>query len=193
MYGMVAFEFDPNKAAANVAKHGVSFELAQAVWDDPLHVIVPDRMLDGERRYHAIGTVGHVVVLVVVHMYPNGEDEDRVRIIGARRAPGTRGSDMKKMQLSEALQSEADRLADLSDASIDTSDIPEASAAAWRNAVRPGLYRPVKQPVTLRLDADVVAWFKDHAAGSGYQTAINDVLRRHVAAADRDSRSATGR
>ena len=83
---MVIFEFDPAKAAANVAKHGVSFELAQTVWDDPLHLIVPDRVADGERRYHAIGLVGHVVLLVVVHMYPGGEDEDRVRIIGARRA-----------------------------------------------------------------------------------------------------------
>jgi len=83
---MVTFEFDPAKAAANVAKHGVSFELAQTVWDDPLHLIVPDRVADGERRYHAIGLVGHVVLLVVVHMYPGSEDEDRVRIIGARRA-----------------------------------------------------------------------------------------------------------
>jgi uncharacterized DUF497 family protein len=83
---MVIFEFDPAKAAANVAKHGVSFELAQTVWDDPLHLIVPDRVADGERRYHAIGLVGHVVLLVVVHMYPGSEDEDRVRIIGARRA-----------------------------------------------------------------------------------------------------------
>jgi len=83
---MVTFEFDPAKAAANVAKHGVSFELAQTVWEDPLHLIVPDRVADGERRYHAIGLVGHVVLLVVVHMYPGGEDEDRVRIIGARRA-----------------------------------------------------------------------------------------------------------
>jgi len=83
---MTVFEFDPAKAAANVAKHGVSFALAQAVWDDPLHVIVPDRVADGEHRYHAIGMVGHVVLLVVVHMYPDGEDVDRVRIIGARRA-----------------------------------------------------------------------------------------------------------
>jgi len=39
-----------------------------------------------------------------------------------------------------------------------------------------GLYRPVKRPVTLRLDADVVAWFK--ADGRGYQTRINRVLRK---------------
>ena len=82
----MAFEWDREKAASNLVKHGVSFELAREVWSDPLHVIVPDRVTDGERRYHAIGMVGHVVLLVVVHMYPDGEDADRVRIIGARRA-----------------------------------------------------------------------------------------------------------
>jgi len=92
---------------------------------------------------------------------------------------------MKKMRLDPALQREAEQLAALADESIDTTDIPEASEAAWRDAVRPGLYRPVKQPVTLRLDADIVAWFKDHAAGVGYQTEINRVLRNHVASANR--------
>ena len=40
----MAFEWDDRKAASNLAKHGVSFELAKAVWDDPLHVIIPDRI-----------------------------------------------------------------------------------------------------------------------------------------------------
>ena len=83
---MTTFEFDPVKAASNVAKHGVSFQLAQAVWHDPLHIILTDRIVDGEQRYHAIGTVGDIVLLVVVHMYPLGESEEHVRIIGARRA-----------------------------------------------------------------------------------------------------------
>ncbi|MBI3485124.1 MAG: BrnA antitoxin family protein [Acidobacteria bacterium] len=39
-----------------------------------------------------------------------------------------------------------------------------------------GLYKPVKKPVTLRLDADVLAWFKRQ--GRGYQTRINRALRR---------------
>ena len=42
-------------------------------------------------------------------------------------------------------------------------------------------YRTVKQQITLRLDADVVAWFKSHAPGGrGYQTSINRALREHV-------------
>jgi len=39
-----------------------------------------------------------------------------------------------------------------------------------------GMYRPVKRPVTLRLDADVLAWFQ--RAGRGYQTRINRALRK---------------
>lgn len=56
------------------------------VWDDPLHVILPDRIIDGEQRWHAIGVVGLVTVLVAVHTYPLLKDESHIRIIGARRA-----------------------------------------------------------------------------------------------------------
>jgi uncharacterized protein (DUF4415 family) len=73
------------------------------------------------------------------------------------------------------------RLAALPDDQIDTADIPEAPAENWVHARRGLFYRPIKQPVTIRLDADVLAWFKEHAAGGGYQTEINRVLRRHVA------------
>ncbi len=61
----------------------------------------------------------------------------------------------------------------LPDDQIDTSDIPEATD--WKNAVRGKFYRPIKRPVTVRLDADVVAWLK--RPGKGYQTRINRLLR----------------
>lgn len=67
-------------------------------------------------------------------------------------------------------------LARLPDDAIDLSDIPEVRD--WRGARRGLFYRPVKQQLTLRLDADIVHWFKQQ--GSGYQTRINEVLRRHV-------------
>ncbi|MEG8058442.1 MAG: hypothetical protein EOO77_31600 [Oxalobacteraceae bacterium] len=88
---------------------------------------------------------------------------------------------MSKKALSPELQDQLDRLAALPDDQIDTIDIPEASAEAWQHARRPGLYRPIKKPVTLRLDADIVSWFKEHAHDRGYQTEINRVLRRYVA------------
>jgi len=69
------------------------------------------------------------------------------------------------------------RLAKMSDEDIDYSDIPPIGD--WSGAVRGGLYRPVKQQVTLRLDADVIAWFRQNE--TKYQTAINVALREHVA------------
>jgi uncharacterized protein (DUF4415 family) len=88
---------------------------------------------------------------------------------------------MSKKAFSPDEQEELRRLAAMPEDRIDTSDIPEAPEAAWSHARRPGLYRPVKKPVTLRLDADIVAWFKDHSRDRGYQTEINLVLRRYVA------------
>ncbi len=80
------FEWDDAKAAANLAKHGVSFELAQEVWDDPFFLLVPDRIEAGEQRWHAIGLVGAVATVLVVHVYPGPDDEERARIISARKA-----------------------------------------------------------------------------------------------------------
>ena len=70
-------------------------------------------------------------------------------------------------------------LAALRDAAIDTSDAPELPD--WSGAKRGLFYRPVKQQLTLRLDADVIAWFRKHTApGEGYQTRINRALREYV-------------
>ncbi len=61
---------------------------------------------------------------------------------------------------------------------IDTSDIPELPPGAWKNAVRGKWYRPLKQPVSIRLDADVLAWLKSQ--GNGYQTKVNIFLRERM-------------
>ena len=66
-------------------------------------------------------------------------------------------------KLTQAQQAEIQALAALPDEQIDTSDIPEITD--WSGAQRNLLYRPVKQQITLRLDADVVAWFKAHVPG----------------------------
>jgi uncharacterized protein (DUF4415 family) len=92
---------------------------------------------------------------------------------------------MSQKKLSAEQLDELSKLAALPDDQIDTSDIPEAPAENWIHVRRGELYRPLKQPVTIRLDADVLTWFKEHAANGGYQTEINRVLRRHVAAAEK--------
>jgi len=70
-------------------------------------------------------------------------------------------------------------LASLPDSAIDTSDAPELRD--WSGARRGLFYRPVKQQLTLRLDADVIAWFKSQRTSKeGYQTRINRALREYV-------------
>jgi uncharacterized protein (DUF4415 family) len=61
----------------------------------------------------------------------------------------------------------------MKDGQIDKSDVPEL--ADWSGAVVGRFYRPVKQPVTIRIDADVLAWLK--SKGKGYQTRINRLFR----------------
>ncbi len=85
-----------------------------------------------------------------------------------------------------AERAELDALEALPEDQIDTSDIPET--LDWSGAKRGLFYRPVKQQITLRLDADVVAWFKQQAPdGRGYQTDINRALRSHVEQAERQA------
>lgn len=75
------------------------------------------------------------------------------------------------------LQAQAERIAQLRDEDIDLGDMPEV--LDWSNAVRGKFYRPVKQQVTLRLDADIIDWFKRRKQGArGYQTEINAELRK---------------
>jgi uncharacterized protein (DUF4415 family) len=81
-------------------------------------------------------------------------------------------------ELTKTQQAELQQLASLSDADIDTSDIPELTAQQLATAQVGRFYKPVKQPVTMRLDADVLSWFKTNY--DKYQTQVNQVLREHM-------------
>jgi uncharacterized protein (DUF4415 family) len=59
------------------------------------------------------------------------------------------------------------------------------SDAAPRESARGAFYRPIKHPLSLRLDADVIAWFQRQ--GQGYQTRINSALREYIAARNKGS------
>ncbi len=92
-------------------------------------------------------------------------------------------------RLTAKQRAELRALAAIRDEQIDTSEIPEVRD--WSGAKRGVFYRPVKQQLTLRIDADVVAWFKGRAAkGRGYQTNINQALREHVERQARRRKSA---
>lgn len=77
----------------------------------------------------------------------------------------------------ESMKTDWDRVVRQKDEDIDTTDIPELGDDFFRKAQ---LHVPAKQAVTIRLDADVLAWFK--AQGSGYQTRINQLLRQYMQA-----------
>jgi uncharacterized protein (DUF4415 family) len=79
-----------------------------------------------------------------------------------------------------AQQAELAALAALADDQIDTREMPEVRD--WSDAQRSLLFRPMKQQLTLRIDADVLAWFKRQTPrGEGYQTRINRALREYMA------------
>ena len=86
-------------------------------------------------------------------------------------------------KLSPEAQAALDAVRDLSDEQINLADpdCPPTTEADWAGAVRGALFReakPFKQSLTVRLDADVLAWFR--AGGEGYQTRINAALREYM-------------
>ena len=78
------FDWDPEKARENYRKHGVLFDIAALAFDDPGFVMLTDRDVDGEERWHTIGMVGGVLLLLVVHTYWEEDEQEMVRIISAR-------------------------------------------------------------------------------------------------------------
>jgi uncharacterized protein (DUF4415 family) len=103
--------------------------------------------------------------------------------------------DSNKLEGDSRVKARVDRelaaLTGVEDEKIDLSDAPELPAAAWENAIHGmdawlktvrtgGLYKPMKQSVSMRLDADVVSWLKQR--GPGYQTRANQILREKMLA-----------
>jgi len=86
----------------------------------------------------------------------------------------------KQPKLTAKQERRIEALAKLPDDSIDFSDIPEMTEEDWKRPHWIGLHHyPGKKSVTIRLDSDVVKWFK--AQGKGWQTKMNWVLRLYFA------------
>jgi uncharacterized protein (DUF4415 family) len=82
-----------------------------------------------------------------------------------------KGEHMQRVKSTQADEIRA--LKRMKDREIDTTDIPPV--LDWSKAVVGKFYRPIKKPLTIRLDADVLFWLKGQ--GKGYQTRINTLLR----------------
>jgi len=78
--------WDQSKNRSNRVKHGVSFEVATLVFEDPFHLSIMDRIENGEERWQTLGMVGNVVVLLVAHTFAERDGEEVARIISARKA-----------------------------------------------------------------------------------------------------------
>lgn len=83
------FVWDNNKNLTNQVKHRVSFEIAQHVFDDPLHISRQDRIEDNEQRWQTIGVVHGLVLLLVAHTVTETDGRETIRIISARKADRT--------------------------------------------------------------------------------------------------------
>jgi uncharacterized protein (DUF4415 family) len=82
--------------------------------------------------------------------------------------------EVRKTPISRARLAE---IAAMPDGEIDFSDIPELTEKFWQNAVPNPFYKPVKKQVTLRIDADILAWLRQQGK-DGYQSRLNAVLRQ---------------
>ncbi len=82
----LTFEFDPAKAASNVKKHGVSFDEATTVFDDPLSsTLHDDQHSDDEDRLVTVGLSSRQRLLFILYT----ETDSRIRLIGARPVTAT--------------------------------------------------------------------------------------------------------
>lgn len=75
----------------------------------------------------------------------------------------------------ESICKELAALAAMPESDVDVSDIPATSAGDWQGAARGKFYRPIKQQLTVRIDADILEWLKSQ--GRGYQSHLNEILR----------------
>ena len=82
----MVFTWDEDKNRINKRKHGVSFEAAARVFEDPGAVSYVERVKDSEERWHTIALAGGIVVLLVVHTVEERNGEETIRIISARKA-----------------------------------------------------------------------------------------------------------
>jgi uncharacterized DUF497 family protein len=82
----MVFAWDEKKNRINRRKHGISFETAARTFEDPNVVSYPDRVVDREERWHAIGCAGGVAILLVVHTSEEQHGEEEIRIVSARKA-----------------------------------------------------------------------------------------------------------
>jgi uncharacterized DUF497 family protein len=153
------YEWDDGKNRKNFVKHGLNFEDAEQVMSGLCVTFEDDRFAYGEERFITLGLLaGHLVVIA------HAPRDEGTRIISRGK-----GINVNK----KSIKSDLARIDRMRDSDIDYSDIPQQDRKFLTKATT--AWPPEKKQLTIRLDADVLAWLKGH--GKGYQTRINRILR----------------
>lgn len=134
---------------------------------------------DDEERRETNGVAYGAMILFVAYASRDHEGEELIRLFRHGGRTPMREGTMKRIsriptKLSKKLEHELKALEGMSDDGIDYSDIPPRTD--WSGAVVGRFYRPIKKPLTVRIDADVLEWLR--SKGAGYQTRLNGILRR---------------
>jgi uncharacterized DUF497 family protein/uncharacterized protein (DUF4415 family) len=178
---------DKRKRLSNLEKHRVDFRDAYQVWGCPMIILEDKRWVYNEKRWTALGLLNKRVMNVVytkrlfnmiriisfrkgnqreVKQYENSKKNDKPKYVRYT---------VEELKRMPSLTDYA-ALNKMTDADIDDSESP-FDEELWKNAklVDPG----VKKAISLRVDRDVLAWFKNHK-GCRYQRLINQVLRQYM-------------
>jgi uncharacterized DUF497 family protein len=139
----IYFEWDEDKAIANLRHHGIDFADARSVFHDPYRLVEEDSVVDGEQRWRTLGTANGIAIVLVIHLEEALDYDMFVRIISAGRPRRRKGATMSKivrMTSETSVSSEAverlTRLANMPDAEIRTDLIPERRFDLKRAAER---------------------------------------------------------
>jgi uncharacterized protein (DUF4415 family) len=163
----VRFEWDERKRQSNLEKHAVDFADLESLFEAETVTVLDERFEYDEHRYVTLGLLKGIV-LAVAHT----ETDEQLA--------------MSKRPTSKKSGGDLGRLSVMKDSEVDTSDLPEISPRQFARAVvRRGLKPvPAKAQLTIRVDRDVLAWFRKQ--GRGYQTRISTLLRAYMEAHKRD-------
>jgi uncharacterized protein (DUF4415 family) len=162
------FAWDERKRRVNLKTHGFDFRDTPRVFEGPTFTFEDDRFDYGEQRFVTLGFLGDVAVSIV----------HTETLSASMSSLFVELLEMKKRSSLKASKTDWKRIRAMKDKDIKVSaEHPEAEMRhVVRGIVRRGLQPvPPKESIALRLDADVLAWFKSQ--GPGYQTRINAVLR----------------
>jgi uncharacterized protein (DUF4415 family)/uncharacterized DUF497 family protein len=179
----MAFESDAAKNTANFAKHGIDFQDAVRIFEGPVLEKIDRRRDYGEERIAAVGvaiwdlsctwSIPFAVISAASSRHGGPTRMKRKRIVAGlrgssepRRTDWRRVAAMSEKEIMEAAKSDPD------------AQPTDLDLEFWKNA-KVVLPEP-KQPITLRIDRDVLVWFK--AQGGRYQSRMNAVLKAYVQA-----------